>query len=127
MMGGYWEKITGIRRVFVGVRPRRIRSVLACVCLVALGSSFAGEPKKGDLPSKPKLSEGTPAEQVKALAKQFDDAKAAFLKRYEAAEGEAAKRLLLPSLPDPNAYASLFVRVAERHPKDPAALDALLW
>jgi hypothetical protein len=29
--------------------------------------------------------------------------------------------------PDPNSYAALFVQIAEKHPKDSAALDALIW
>jgi len=101
--------------------------LIAGLCLVLLGSPLAGTFKEAEPPAKPKLPDGTPAEQVSALVKQYEDASAAFLKRYEAATTDAEQMKLLRFFPDPNAYAVLFVQIAEKHPKDPAALDALLW
>jgi hypothetical protein len=106
----------------------RTLSLLICLCFGALGPSFAVEPSKPEPPPpKPKLPDGTPAEQVRALTQQFDEAVAAFRKRYEAAANDAEQMKLVHLYPDPNAYATLFVQIAEKSPKDPAALDALLW
>jgi hypothetical protein len=106
----------------------RTLSLLICLCLGALGPSFAAEAKKPEPPPlKPKLPDGTPAEQVKVLTQQYDDAMAAFRKRYESAATDAEQMKLIRFYPDPNDYAVLFVKVSENSPNDPAALDALLW
>jgi len=79
-------------------------------------------------PPKPTLPNGTPAEQVKELIRQYDQAAADFMKRYKTAVGEAEQRKLVEQyFPDPEDYAVLLVQIAEKTPKSPAALDALLW
>jgi hypothetical protein len=106
----------------------RTCTLLICLCLATLGSSFAAEARKPEPPPpKPKLPDGTPAEQVKVLSQQFDDVMAAFRKRYEAAASDAEQMKLVRLVPDSNGYAALFVQIAEKSPNDPAALDALLW
>lgn len=89
-----------------------------------VSAAAADEPKP---PPKPTPPPGTPAEQVKALVGQFDAAYAEFRKRYKAAKSDEEKEKLMEAYPDGEAYAAVLLEVAEKHPKDPAAFDALLW
>jgi HEAT repeat protein len=78
-------------------------------------------------PPKPAMPPGTPAEQVKTLIGQYDAASADFRKRYEAAKSDEEREKVFEWYPDNEAYAAVVLSVAEQHPKDPAAFDALLW
>jgi len=78
-------------------------------------------------PRKPILPKGTPAEQVKELIAQHEKASAAFRKLLEAAKTVEEQEKLEPLFPDPRPYAELLVHIAEKNPKDPAAVDALVW
>jgi hypothetical protein len=73
------------------------------------------------------MPKGAPAEQVRALIAQHDKATEAFRKLVEAAKTDEDQEKLEPLLPDPGPYVSLLVQIAERNPKDPAAVDALMW
>ncbi len=68
-----------------------------------------------------------PAEQFRALVKRWDDAMASYQKAAAGkneAENTQIYMRLGPFLKD---HAPAFVALAERYPKDPAAVDALLW
>jgi hypothetical protein len=79
-------------------------------------------------PPKPTLPEGTPAEQVKSLIRQYDEAAADFLKRFKTVvSAKEQEKLYDQYFPVPDDYAALLVLIAEKRPKDPAALDALIW
>jgi hypothetical protein len=97
---------------------------IVCGWLVATGLAAADEPTS---PPKPTLPPGTPAEQIKALIGQYETARDEFSRRFKAAKTDEEQQKLLPLLPDPLDYAVLLVQVAERHPNEPAAFDALLW
>jgi hypothetical protein len=84
----------------------------------------ADEPKPSP---KPSLPPGTPAEQVKALIGKYDAAFADFRQRYKAAKSDAERDKLMDAYPDREAYAAVLLEVAEKHPNDPAAFDALVW
>jgi hypothetical protein len=73
------------------------------------------------------LPKGTPSEQVSGLIKQYDDALIAFGKLYDAAKSDEEIEKLYDVMPRANPYAVLFLQIAEDNPKDPAAVDALLW
>lgn len=103
--------------------------VLACA-LNAGGNKVQPERRTADTqttPAKPTLPKGTPAEQVATLIKQHEQAMTAFRKLFEAAQTEEEQEKLDPLYPEPNGYAKLLVQIAEQNPKDPAAVDALLW
>jgi hypothetical protein len=115
-----------------------MKTLAALAAALALGAAAADEPKKAAPPAqsaeepkprpKPTMPPGTPAEQVKALLKQYDEAAADFTKRYKTAVTEKEQEKLWHLyFPNPDNYAALLVQIAEEHPKDPAALDALLW
>src|SRR5258707_1005116 len=76
----------------------------------------------------PRPADKTPAEEYQALAKNFDDAQREFSKAYqEAKTDEEREKVFKEKYPQPDAYAGDFLVLAEKHPKDPAAVDALVW
>jgi hypothetical protein len=97
----------------------------AAVIIGAIVSVAADEPEAS---RKPTLPPGTPAEQVKALISQYAAAAADFRKRYKAAKSDEEKeKVVESSYPDRERYAAILLEMAQKHPKDPAAFDALLW
>src|SRR5260370_36832287 len=104
----------------------------SAVLASALYASDKVQPKHATVetpppPPKPRLTKGSPAEQVAALIKQHDQAMTTFRKLFEAAKTDAEQQKLDVLYPDPEPYASLLVQIAEQNPKDPAAVEALLW
>jgi peroxiredoxin len=78
-------------------------------------------------PPKPTIPQGTPAEQVETLIKQHEQAMASLRKLAEAAKTEEEEQKLMAFFPDPDLWAALLLQIAQQHPKDPAAVDALIW
>ena len=86
-------------------------ATLAAALALALGGAAADEPKPRPKPTLPK---GTPAEQVKALIRQYDEAAADFTKRYKTAVTEAEQEKLFELyFPTPDDYAILLVQIAD--------------
>jgi hypothetical protein len=117
---------------------RTLTAIASVLALALAGATAADERKPTPSPTaptdaskprpKPSLPTGTSAEQIKTLLQQYDEAAADFLKRYKAAVSEEEQeRLFDRYFPNPDDYAALLMEVAEKHPKDAAALDALLW
>jgi hypothetical protein len=69
---------------------------------------------------------GTPAEQYKALTAEYQKSMNSFLKKYREAKPADRQKLLKEEFPA-DQMAPRFLELAEKSPKDPAALDALLW
>jgi hypothetical protein len=77
-----------------------------------------------DEPKKPQ----TPAEQVRALEREFREQQQAFQKAFrEAKTQEEKQKAFTEKYPQPAKLAPRFLEVAEKNPKDPAAVDALVW
>jgi hypothetical protein len=75
-------------------------------------------PKKPDTPS---TAEGkSPAEQYRMIDNECQKEQQEFIK----ATPEERKKL---QLPNPQKFAARMLELAEKHPKDPAAVDALVW
>jgi hypothetical protein len=71
---------------------------------------------------------GTPAEQYKALEAEYKKSMADFMTAYQAAKtNEERQKLFKDKYPNPQKFAARFLKLAEEHPKDPAAVDALVW
>jgi hypothetical protein len=70
---------------------------------------------------------GTPAEQYKALAAEYKKSMDDFMKAYREAKPADRQKLFQEKYPDPDKFAPRFLALAEKHPKDPAAVDALVW
>jgi hypothetical protein len=96
--------------------------MMGAALLVGLPSwGVADQPKEPPAPAKPQ----TPEEQFKALAKEYNDAQQAFFKSARAAKtDEERKKLVRPSV---EKYEKQIFELAEKNPKDPFAVDALLW
>jgi hypothetical protein len=76
---------------------------------------------------KPKDKQ-SPAEQVKAIIKEYQDAQADFSKAYQEAKTEEEReKIVKEKYPKAEKFAPRLLAVAEKNPKDPGALDALIW
>jgi hypothetical protein len=90
------------------------------VLVLALSPAEARAEDKG----KP----ATPAEQYRALLKEYQDAADAYAKASAAATTDAQRRkVYAEQFPRVDKLAARFLELAEKNPKDPIALDALLW
>jgi hypothetical protein len=74
-----------------------------------------------------KAKPATPAEQCKALVKEYQDAWQELSKARAAAKTDEERKLAEQKLPRAELFAPRFFQLAEEHPKDPAAFDALVW
>lgn len=75
----------------------------------------------------PELPQGSPAEQVAGIRAKLEAARAEHIRKLQKAATAADRDRLLREAPRPEPFADLMLQVADRHPNDPAALDALLW
>lgn len=70
----------------------------------------------------------SPAEQYRALTREFEAAQREFNRLYQAAKTDADRQnIATKNYPQPQKYAGRFLEIAEKHPKDSVALDALVW
>ncbi len=77
---------------------------------------------------KPKGTPQTPNEQYQALVKEYNDAMQEFQKAYGAAKTqEERNKVFNEKYPKADKLAPKFLELAQKNPKDPAAVDALLW
>jgi hypothetical protein len=78
--------------------------------------------------AKPPSGGGTPAEQYRALVNEYETAVRNSIKAYRAAKTDAERaKVLREQYPQPAKLAPRFLALADKYPKDPAALDAILW
>ncbi|MBI4662006.1 MAG: redoxin domain-containing protein [Verrucomicrobia bacterium] len=70
----------------------------------------------------------SPGQQILAVKQEYEAAQAEFSKRYQAAQTDAEReKLRNESLPDTKKFAPRLWDLAQKHPKEPAAFDALVW
>jgi hypothetical protein len=93
------------------------------VLLLALALPAPAQDKPKDKDGK----EASPAQQYQALDKEFKDSMNAWMKTYQATKTNEEKQKLFSSYPQADKFAPKFLALAEKHPKDPAAVDALVW
>lgn len=80
------------------------------------------------LQARDKPETPTPAQRYQALEKEYQTAEKEFLKVYkEAKTTEDKQKVLQERRPQPDKFALRFLDLAEKTPKDPAAVDALVW
>src|SRR5690349_21047 len=75
-------------------------------------------------PATPPTQGKTPAEQYQAIVEEVEKEQKQFDEAYVKATPEEREKLEYPS---PKKYAERMLRIAEKNPKDPAAIDALVW
>ena len=99
---------------------------MGVVVLLLAWPVLADDDKPNDKSKKP--DKQTPAQQYQALVEEFDDAQQAFLKYYEEAKTQEERlKVQKEKRPQPDKFAPKFIELAEKNPKDPVALDALVW
>jgi hypothetical protein len=93
----------------------------ATLLLLCATAAAADPPKKESPPDSPA------AKEYKALLKKQEDAQEEAMKAYQAAKTDADRQEAEKKFPDRKEYAKQFLALADRHPDDPAAVDALVW
>jgi thiol-disulfide isomerase/thioredoxin len=79
-------------------------------------------------PGSERSTEKPPAEQLKDLAKEYQDSVDAFQKAYREVRTEAKIiEFFRKNYPPPERLYLRFMALAEKHSADPAAVDALVW
>jgi hypothetical protein len=96
--------------------------VIAIAVLVA-GVSARGAPD--DTKEKPKP--GTPAEQYKALIKEYDQGMKEYRALLSKATTDEERKTAFEKRPQLDKYTASLLELAQKHPKDSAAVDALVW
>jgi hypothetical protein len=77
---------------------------------------------------KPKDKPATPADQYRALLKEHEDAMKAFRDALNNAKtNEEGQKVVNELYPRPDKLVPKFLDLAEKHPQDSAAADALMW
>lgn len=66
-----------------------------------------------------------PAEQYQTLVKEVEDARQEYFKQSQQAKTDEERSKL--DYPNPEKYTGGFIALASAHPKDEAAVDALVW
>jgi hypothetical protein len=105
------------------------RTVGGVLLLLLVLPALRAEDKPKDKP-KDKLPEQatTPAERLKALRQEYNTTQQTFFKEYQTAKtDEERQKLFQEKYPQPAKYAPRFLELAEKNPKDPAAVEALVW
>ena len=76
----------------------------------------------------PLLAEKSPGEHYKALLGEFNAAMNAYSQAYRAAKTNAERETIRnEQAPKPEDFSAKFLKLAEQHPDDAAAVDALVW
>ncbi len=65
--------------------------------------------------------------QFESLKKEFDSAKVVYHDAYRKAKTDEERDAVFKKQPNRQDYMPQFFQIAEAHPDDPAAIDALLW
>lgn len=96
-----------------------IRTAVGFLALLALLPALQAN-------DKPKKQ--TPAQQYQALQKEYQTAQQEFQKAFQEAKTQQEKqKAFQDKYPRPDKFAPRFLELAEKNPKDPAAVDALAW
>jgi hypothetical protein len=97
---------------------RMIRTVVGIMGVLILLSSLQAQNK----PETP-----TPAQQYQKLVQEYQTALTEFRKAYADAKTEEDKRKVVLEKQPLGEYLPRFLELAEKNPKDPTAVDALIW
>jgi hypothetical protein len=69
----------------------------------------------------------SPKEQYTALEAEYEKLQNELFKRYQDAKTDEERKEILAKRPEPGPFAEKMMKIAEKYPKDAAALDALVW
>src|SRR5262249_13325221 len=117
-----------------GDTMRRIVGAVLLLGLVwpALGADDKPKDKPPDQPAdkdavKKDDKPASPAEQFKALQKEYSDALQEARKAAIEAKTPEEMQKARQKQVNPDKFTARFLEIAEKNPKDPAAVDALVW
>lgn len=80
------------------------------------------------LQARDKPEKQTPAQQYQALDQEYQKAQQEFQKALkEAKTPQDQQKVFQEKYPQPGKFTPRFLKLAEKYPKDPAAMDALAW
>jgi hypothetical protein len=103
------------------------RFAAGVLVLLLAWPALAREDQAKDKP-KDENKPASPAEQYQALTGEYDNALQAFSKaNKEAKNDEQRQKVFQEMYPQPRKYAPRFLELAQKYPKDPAAVAALVW
>jgi hypothetical protein len=116
----------------------RIRAFLGCLLVLGLAGwpavARADEPKdeaKKEAKKEEPKKDDQPAplaDQIKAVMQEYQTAQIEFRKAYQQAKtDEERQKLFQEKYPRPDAYTPRLLKLVEQEPKNPAALDALVF
>ncbi len=69
----------------------------------------------------------TPAEELSTLAKEYGTTQQEYVKAMREAKTPEERQEAAKKAPRPAEFAAKFLAIAEKNPKDPVAVDALIW
>jgi len=98
--------------------------ILAGLLALALFAPALGAQDDKD---KPKDPPATPAEQYRALLKEYQQDQQDFFKALQEAKTQEDRNKVVGKRPRLDRYAGRFLELARKNPKDPGALNALAW
>lgn len=77
---------------------------------------------------KPKQEkQATPAEEFRALQREYQTAQQAYSRAVQTAKTDADRQEAFKKAPKPQEFAPRFMDLAKKDPKDPVAVDSLIW
>jgi hypothetical protein len=95
------------------------------VLLLALPAA-ADQVKPKEKP-KEKPAVQSPAHQYQALTQEYQKAMQGWQKAYREAKTDEQRKKVFADYQKADSFAPKMLALAEKHPKDPAAIDALIW
>jgi hypothetical protein len=76
---------------------------------------------------KPQQKPASPAERYSSLLNEYQKAQREYIQALNQAKTVSERQAAAKSAPRPADFASRFLAIAQEHPKDPVAVDALIW
>ena len=105
--------------------------LMLTLALASQGQDSPAKTKTPQLEGNTPKAEGrapTPAERYRDLLRAYQKAQSDFFTAYQTAKTDAERtKILETKRPDQQAYASKMLKIAQDAPKDPIAVEALIW
>lgn len=107
---------------------KHMLSGLALVAALIVAPLAQSQDQDKEKPKPPDAAQSTPLEKLRDLLKEFQQAQQAFGEVYSKAKtDEERQKVFEEKYPNTEKFAERFLKLAQDHPKDTAAIDALVW
>jgi hypothetical protein len=101
------------------------RFMTATLALVILGPALWALDETKEKSKKDK--QATPEQAYQAIVKEYQNAQQEFFKTYQQAKTDEERNQAVTKAPKVQDYAGRMMKLAQEHPKNPAAEKALIW